>query len=96
MKSEKATKHLHDPIWAEALTLYLRRQLRLRNMRYQDLSRLLYEKLEVEQTEANLKTKIGRGNFGAQLFMMCLTVLEIKTLDLSEIDELIKEIRSRD
>jgi hypothetical protein len=39
----------------------------------------------IKQTPTNLRTKLGRGDMGAQLFLALVKVLEVESLDLAQL-----------
>jgi hypothetical protein len=57
-------------------------------MTNQDICVKLEDRFGVVQTPDNLKNKINRGNFGAQLLMMIVTVLDVDVIDIVEINRL--------
>ena len=56
---------------------------------YADLSSKL-EALGTVQSPENLRVKINRGNFGAQLFVQLLIVMGKAEIDLNELQEIIE------
>jgi len=48
---------------------------------FEDISQRL-RAYGIRQTPTNLRTKLGRGDMGAQLFLVLMKVLEVEGLDL--------------
>ena len=92
--STEASTMINDPIWSQVLIRYLRMERSKQNFTFADLSRALEEKVGIIQTADNLKTKFNRGNFGAQLLMMCLYVMGSKQINMTDITELYLQIKS--
>ncbi|MDH5484146.1 MAG: DUF6471 domain-containing protein [Gammaproteobacteria bacterium] len=84
-------KFFDSPEMRQTLKRYLRAQMSIKNIDYRSLSQRL-AKLGVEQTEGTLRNKINKGNLGAQLFMYLLLALDVKALDLAQIEELLTDI----
>ena len=76
--------YMHDPKWATGVSRLVKAQMAATGMTYADLSHKLKE-LGTTQSPENLRVKINRGNFGAQLFVQLFLVMgksEISIQDL--------------
>lgn len=60
--------------WAEEAKNMLRAELKRRGMTYKDLVEAL-EMVGVQETEANLRNKVSRGNFSASFFLQTLDAM---------------------
>jgi hypothetical protein len=85
---------INDPVWSAVLIRYLRMERSKQNFTFANLSQALEEKVGIVQTADNLKTKFNRGNFGAQLLLMCLYVMGSKQINMADIVELYEQIKA--
>ncbi len=85
--------YYHHPAWAGALTRLVKSEMAARGVRYQQLSERLHA-LGVDQSAENLKVKINRGNFGAQLLLQIMRALAAKNIDLERVCELVHELET--
>lgn len=90
MASTERESYVNIPAWATALSRYTGALLKLHGLEYADLSRRLAA-IGVEQSAANLRAKIAKGTFGAQLLLQILYVLD-EDLDMPRIIKIVKEI----
>ena len=86
-------KFFDSPDMRQSLKRYLRAQMGIKGIDYRSLSRRLAE-LGVEQKEGTLRNKINKGTMGAQLLMYILLAMDIKSLDLSMIEEIMQDIKA--
>lgn len=93
-KASEASTLINDPIWSAVLVRYLKMERSKQNFTFAKLSQALEEKVGIIQTADNLKTKFNRGNFGAQLLLMCLYVMGSKQLSMTDILELYEQIKN--
>jgi hypothetical protein len=56
-------------------------ELKKRDLSYRDLTRMLNEQFGIKENERNIRNKIARGTFSAAFFLMCMKVLDARTLD---------------
>ncbi len=85
-----ALSFVNIPAWATALSRYVGALLKLHGLEYSDLSARLAA-IGVEQSAANLRAKIAKGTFGAQLFLQIMYVLE-EDLDMARIVRIVDEV----
>jgi len=90
----EASTMINDPVWSQVLIRYLRMERSKQNFTFANLSKALEEKVGIIQTPDNLKTKFNRGNFGAQLLMMCLYVMGTRQINMADITELYDQIKA--
>ncbi len=86
-------KFLNEPAWGKALARYVNITRTRKGYTFKRLALELEQKLGVVQNDGNLRTKINRGNFGAQLFLMCLTVMDQDSIDIGEINSIVDDIK---
>lgn len=86
------TSYVFDPNWAEALRRYIRSEKAKSGLTYEDISEKLDLVYGIKQSPANLKSKITRANFGAQLFLQMMLVMDSEKIDLSVLNELYQGI----
>ncbi len=79
----------------ETIRRLIRSRMAYRGFEYRDLARELAA-LGVEQSESNLRSKVNNGSLGAQLFVYILLALGQSSLELSQVEEILEEIRSTD
>jgi hypothetical protein len=72
-----------DKDWQDRVKGILKAELKRRNLSYRQLAELL-GKIDVHETEANIKTKISRGGFTAVFFVQCLTAIGCSVLRLED------------
>jgi len=80
--------YTHDPNWATAVSRLVKAQMAATGMTYADLSQGLLT-LGTTQTPENLRVKINRGNFGAQLFVQLFMVMGKTEISLKEIPNML-------
>jgi len=74
-KHDAARRYIQELIRTEKARL---------GLTYEDISGRL-RAYGIRQTPTNLRTKLGRGDMGAQLFLVLLKVLEVEELDLGKV-----------
>lgn len=82
---------VHDPKWATGVSRLIKSQMAATGITYADLS-LRLKALGTTQTPENLRVKINRGNFGAQLFVQLLLVMGRKEVNLNELETIISNL----
>ncbi len=82
------TSYVFDPNWAEALRRYIRSEKAKSGLTYDDISEKLNAVYGINQSPANLKSKITRANFGAQLFLQIMLVMDNQKIDLLALHDL--------
>lgn len=83
--------NVHDPKWAIGVSRLIKAQMAATGITYADLS-LKLEVLGTSQTPENLRVKINRGNFGAQLFVQLLIVMGRKEVNLKELESIVSNL----
>lgn len=89
--TQNAHRYLYDPVWAEVLVKYMRSVKERKQFTFDKLSEELEKQLGVTQTAGNLKTKLNRGNYSAQLLLMCIFVMGEAEIDMREITDLLAD-----
>ena len=79
--------YVHDPNWATGVSRLVKAQMAATGMTYADLSNKLKE-LGTLQSPENLRVKINRGNFGAQLFVQLFLVMGRPDISLKDIENI--------
>lgn len=72
-----------DEIWQYRVKGILKAELKRRNVGYKQLADML-GKLDIHETEANIKNKISRGGFTAVFFVQCLVAIGCSVLRLED------------
>ncbi len=72
-----------DKDWQDRVKGILKAELKRRNVSYKQLAESL-GKLDVHETEANIKNKISRGGFTAVFFVQCLIAIGCSVVRLEE------------
>lgn len=86
-----STTYSHDPKWAIGVSRLIKSQMAATGITYSDLSNKL-KTLGTTQTPENLRVKINRGNFGAQLFVQLLIVMGRKEVNLNELESIVSSL----
>jgi ribosome-binding protein aMBF1 (putative translation factor) len=81
-----------SPHWRKVVTQLIREAKAASGMRYKDISIELNERYGVVQTEANIKSKLTQGTFGAQLMLQMLSVLNYGGEINKDVDRIYKEV----
>ena len=84
-------KLFDSPTMRETIHRLIRSQMALKGIDYRGLSMRLAE-LGVEQSSANLRSKINHGTLGAQLFVFIQFALEIKSLDTASLKDIYADV----
>lgn len=69
--------------WHSVVKGLLKAELARRNLSYADLANRLAA-IGINDNEANLKNKIGRGTFSAVFFFQCMEAIGCKTIHLED------------
>ena len=85
--------YVHDPKWSIGVSRLIKAHMAATGITYADLSNKL-EKLGTTQSPENLRVKINRGNFGAQLFVQLLIAMDKTEINLKELKDIIDNISS--
>ena len=88
---KNTSKYVHDPKWAVGVSRLIKTQMAATGISYADLSMKL-KALGTLQTPENLRVKINRGNFGAQLFVQLLIVMEKKEISLEDLQSIVNKL----
>ncbi|MGH1536469.1 MAG: DUF6471 domain-containing protein [Gammaproteobacteria bacterium] len=89
--SKIQTNYIHDPKWAKGVSRLIKAHMAASGTTYADLSNKL-KQLGTTQSPENLRVKINRGNFGAQLFVQLLIVMGKNEINLKELEAIIKNV----
>lgn len=87
-------KLFDSPEMRETLRRLIRARMAYKGFEYKDLSRAL-EVLGIHQNESNLRSKVNNGSLGAQLFMYILLALDMTTLEMSQVREVLAEVTAK-
>ena len=87
-----SAKLFDSPEMREAVRRFIRARMAFKGFEYKDLSRAL-SGLGVSQQEGNLRSKINNGSLGAQLFIFILLALEVRQLDMADLEEILEDVR---
>lgn len=80
--------YVHNPKWAVGVSRLVKSQMASTGMTYADLSEKLKE-LGTSQSPENLRVKINRGNFGAQLFVQLFLVMGKSDVNLNDLENIV-------
>lgn len=79
----------NNPKWAVVVSRLVKAQMAATGITYAGLSQKLKE-LGTNQSPENLRVKINRGNFGAQLFLLLFIAMGKNEINLKEIEYILK------
>lgn len=80
--------YVHDPKWSTGVSRLIKSQMAATGMTYADLSKKQKE-VGTTQSPENLRVKINRGNFGAQLFLQLFLVMGKFEISLKDLEDMI-------
>ena len=80
--------YVHDPKWATAVSRMVKAQMAATGITYADLSKRLKE-VGTLQSPENLRVKINRGNFGAQLFVQLFLVMGKMDINIEDLQSVV-------
>jgi hypothetical protein len=83
--------YVHDPKWATGVSRLIKAHMAATGITYADLSDKLKD-LGTNQSPENLRVKINRGNFGAQLFVQLLIVMGKTEINLKELEAIVNNV----
>lgn len=86
MVKKQPEKIDYEPVFAEFARLTIQVQMKKRDMGYREFTALFNERYQRDENERNMRNKIARGTFSAAFFLMCITALDCKSLDISPED----------
>lgn len=72
-----------DKDWQDRVKGILKAELKRKNVGYKQLVEML-GKMDVHETEANIKNKISRGGFTAVFFVQCLVAIGCSVVRLED------------
>ena len=87
--SSTATK-----VWRNTVQRLLKTEMSRHDVRYQELSERLAA-IGVEQSADNLRNKVNKGILGADLLLQIMSVLNVKSLSMADIDEIVVDVKNR-
>ena len=70
--------------WADRARRYLKAEMKRADVTYADMAERL-KKHGLEETEASITSKLGRGTFAATFFLACLAALELQGIRLEDL-----------
>jgi hypothetical protein len=73
-------------VFSEFARITIQVQMKKRDLGYREFTDLFNARYQCEENERNMRNKIARGTFSAAFFLMCITALECKSLDISPED----------
>ena len=85
------SNYVHDPKWATGVSRLIKANMAASGITYADLSTKL-KTLGTSQSPENLRVKINRGNFGAQLFVQLLIVMGKTEVNLKELEMIVDNV----
>lgn len=85
------TSYVHDPKWATGVSRLIKAHMAATGISYADLSQKL-KTMGTIQSPENLRVKINRGNFGAQLFVQLLIVMGKTEINLTELEAIVNNV----
>jgi len=88
---KKPPNYVHDPKWATGVSRLVKAHMAASGITYADLSVKL-KNLGTSQSPENLRVKINRGNFGAQLFVQLLIVMGKTEINLKELEMIVDNV----
>ena len=77
-------------IYKSSITRYVRSAMALKNMRYEDLVAALQLK-GISLTEENLRSKVSKGMFSADLFVAVIDVLGVEEVAVKDILNVVRD-----
>lgn len=80
--------------WRELVSRLVKSEMTKRKVRYDELSKRLAEHGTV-QTADNLRNKVNRGIMGADLLLQIMYVLNIRQIERSVLEEILRDIGHR-
>ena len=83
--------YAHDPKWATGVSRLIKAHMAASGVTYANLSDRLKD-LGTAQSPENLRVKINRGNFGAQLFVQLLIVMGKSEISLKELEAIVNNV----
>ena len=93
MQSSENNKpnYAHNPKWATGVSRLIKAHMAASGITYADLSAKL-QILGTSQSPENLRVKINRGNFGAQLFVQLLIVMGKTEINIKELEMIVQNV----
>ena len=77
--------------WRTVLTRLIRAEMVRRGLTYADLSARL-QRLDIKQSEANLRNKISKGIMGADLLLQILVAMEAPEIRIRDVTAMLDDI----
>ena len=84
-------KLFDSPEMRQTIRRLIRARMAYKGFEYKDLVRRL-DLLGVAQSESNLRSKVNNGSLGAQLFVYILLAMDLRQLDLAQVEEILAEV----
>ena len=89
-----AQKLFDSPQMRQTIRRLIRARMAFKGFEYKDLARGL-DALGVVQSESNLRSKVNNGSLGAQGFVYILLALDMRQLDLVQVEEILAELNAQ-
>ncbi|MBO1256512.1 hypothetical protein J3L16_12540 [Alteromonas sp. 5E99-2] len=81
-------------MWRDSVSRLIKSEMSAKGVKYQDLSTRLAA-LGVNQSADNLRNKINKGILGADLLIQILVGLEVTSLQIEKVNEILEDIKKR-
>lgn len=93
MAGKPMAKLFDSPEMRETIRRLIRSRMAYKGFEYRDLA-LALERLGVHQNESNLRSKVNNGSLGAQLFVYMLLAMDMRSLELDQVQEILAELET--
>lgn len=81
-------------MWRESVARLIKSEMTAKGVKYQDLSERLAA-MGVRQSADNLRNKINKGILGADLLLQILVCLDVTSLDVLRVKDILADIKKR-
>jgi hypothetical protein len=71
--------------WADRARRYLKAELKRADVTYSELAKRMREQHGLDETEASITSKLGRGTFAATFFIAALVAMGAEVVKLEDI-----------
>ncbi|MDM7859677.1 DUF6471 domain-containing protein [Alteromonas sp. ASW11-36] len=80
--------------WRTVVQRLIKTEMSRRDVRYQELSERLAA-VGTQQSADNLRNKVNKGILGADLLLQILSVLQVKNVNMQELEDIFTDIQGR-
>ena len=80
--------------WRVVVQRMIKTEMSRRDVRYQELSERLAA-AGTQQSADNLRNKVNKGILGADLLLQILSVLQVKSLSMQELEDIYSDVKTR-